>query len=39
MEPDRDVIKTEDGDYITIPDGDPATVEEICRFERKRTQR
>jgi hypothetical protein len=30
----REVIRTEEGEYLTIPDGDPATVEEICKFLR-----
>jgi|LGOV01.1.fsa_nt_gb hypothetical protein len=30
----RQVIKTEEGEYITIPDGDKATKEEICEYER-----
>lgn len=30
----RQVIKTEEGEYITIPDGDKATDEEICEYER-----
>ena len=29
---DRQVYKREDGSYGTIPDGDDATIEEICRF-------
>ncbi len=27
------VIKTEDGRYITTPDGDPATIGEIVAYE------
>lgn len=32
----REVIKTEDGQYITVPDGDAATQQEIFEFEHKR---
>ena len=31
----REVIKTEDGHYITVPDGDAATQQEIFEFEHK----
>lgn len=27
------VIKTEFGEYITIPDGDEATIDEIIKYE------
>ena len=29
----REVFKSEDGTYRTIPDGDKATIEEIIKFE------
>ena len=28
----REVFRTEDGEYLTIPDGDPATQEEILEY-------
>ena len=31
----REVIKTEEGDYITVPDGDDATMVEIIHFKVK----
>ena len=29
----RQVIETEEGEYITIPDGDKATEDEIVRYK------
>ena len=29
----REVVKTEDGQYITVPDGDPATEDEIIEYQ------
>lgn len=31
----REVFKTEEGEYGTIPDGDKPTLEEIIEFEKQ----